>query len=200
MSDDWAGPIELATHAAALIEAIRTGRAVPAGRLFGLPNCPATTTGLTWPARLPSLAYRQRPSPVGWRVAGGPQPLPRAATTPLPAVLARNGDHVVADQRESRSQSGSIGQIRSVPSCAEPIGPIAVWRAVRPYATRPLARPRTGWHVVARNCPAARHAPEVMCYVSRSSVRASFLNTLGSTPHPLDTGGRGLPPTDAAVP
>ena len=40
MSDDWAGPIELATHAAALIEAIRTGRAVPAGRLFGLPELP----------------------------------------------------------------------------------------------------------------------------------------------------------------
>ncbi len=40
MSDDWTEPIELATHATALIEAIRTGRAVPAGRLFGLPELP----------------------------------------------------------------------------------------------------------------------------------------------------------------
>ena len=40
MSNDWTEPIELATHAIALIEAIRTGRAVPTGRLFGLPELP----------------------------------------------------------------------------------------------------------------------------------------------------------------
>jgi hypothetical protein len=40
MSADRAESIELATHASALIEAIRTGRAVPAGRLFGLPELP----------------------------------------------------------------------------------------------------------------------------------------------------------------
>ena len=40
MNDAGTGPIELATHATALAEAIRTGRAVPAGRLFGLPELP----------------------------------------------------------------------------------------------------------------------------------------------------------------
>ena len=40
MSDIGIGSIELEAHAAALGEAIRGGRAVPAGRLFGLPELP----------------------------------------------------------------------------------------------------------------------------------------------------------------
>ena len=74
MSDDWAGPIELATHAAALIEAIRTGRAVPAGRLFGLPELPgddywldmAGATAVTGipPKTITSWLARGRPAPA----------------------------------------------------------------------------------------------------------------------------------------
>ena len=40
MNAPGTGHIELAAHAAALAEAIRTGGVVPAGRLFGLPELP----------------------------------------------------------------------------------------------------------------------------------------------------------------
>jgi len=40
MSDARTGHIELAAHASALAEAVRAGRAVPAGRLLGLPELP----------------------------------------------------------------------------------------------------------------------------------------------------------------
>ena len=169
MSDDWTEPIELATHATALIEAIRTGRAVPAGRLFGLPELPGDDywldmAGATAVTGIPPKTI------TSWLARGRRPATPSpATTTPLPAVLARNGDHVVADERESRSRSASIGQIRSVPSRAEPTGPIAVWRAVRPYATRPLAPSRTGWHVAARHCPAARRSQR-LCAISRDRV------------------------------
>ena len=90
MSGDWTEPIELATHATALIEAIRTGRAVPAGHLLRL-ELPGNGS--------PSLEHGRRDC-RHWHTAkdhhqlagawqAGPQPLPRAATTPLPAVLAQ---------------------------------------------------------------------------------------------------------------
>jgi hypothetical protein len=41
MSEPGRGRIELAAHAAALAEAVRAGAAVPAGRLFGLPELSA---------------------------------------------------------------------------------------------------------------------------------------------------------------
>ena len=40
MDNTGSGSIELQAHAAALGEAIRDGKAVPAGRLFGLPELP----------------------------------------------------------------------------------------------------------------------------------------------------------------
>ena len=69
MDNTGSGSIELQAHAAALGEAIRDGKAVPAGRPSACPNCPATTTGSTWPARPPLQVSLRRPSPAGWPAA-----------------------------------------------------------------------------------------------------------------------------------
>jgi hypothetical protein len=120
MKDAGTGPIELATHATALAEAIRTGGAVPAGRLFGLPELPGDDYWLDMAGATASTGIPPK-TITGWLagwLAGsrrpGPQPLPGSATTSLPAVLAREGDHIVAYQRTSRSRAARSGQITPV--------------------------------------------------------------------------------------
>jgi hypothetical protein len=65
------GYIELAAHASALTEAVRAGRTVPKGRLFGLPELPGDdywvdTAGATAITGIPPKTIS------GWLARGGP--------------------------------------------------------------------------------------------------------------------------------
>jgi hypothetical protein len=71
MSDDWTGPIELAAHAAALIEAIRNGRVVAAGRLFGLPELPGDDYWLDMAGATAVTGVRPK-TITSWLARGGP--------------------------------------------------------------------------------------------------------------------------------
>jgi hypothetical protein len=71
MSDTWTGSIELAAHAAALAEAIRTGRAVPAGRLFGLPELPGDDYWLDMAGATAVTGILPK-TITGWLARGGP--------------------------------------------------------------------------------------------------------------------------------
>jgi hypothetical protein len=71
MSDADTSHIELAAHAIALAEAIRTGEAVPAGRLFGLPELPGEgywldMAGATATTGIPPKTI------TSWLARGGP--------------------------------------------------------------------------------------------------------------------------------
>jgi hypothetical protein len=71
MNDAGTGPIELATHATALAEAIRTGGAVPAGRLFGLPELPGDDYWLDMAGATASTGIPPK-TITGWLARGGP--------------------------------------------------------------------------------------------------------------------------------
>lgn len=72
--------IELQAQAAALSEAIRDGRTVPAGRLFGLPELPADDYWLDM-AGAAAVTGTQPKTISGWLARGGPVrnpfPVPR---------------------------------------------------------------------------------------------------------------------------
>ena len=80
MSDARTGHVELAAHATALAEAVRTGSVVPAGRLLGLPELPgddywldmAGATALTGIAPKTISSWLARGGPVR-----NPFPVPR---------------------------------------------------------------------------------------------------------------------------
>jgi hypothetical protein len=80
MSDPGAERIELAAHARALAEAVRTGKTVPAGRLFGLPELPGDDYWLDM-AGATALTGIQPKTITGWLARGGPVrnpfPMPR---------------------------------------------------------------------------------------------------------------------------
>jgi len=65
------GSIELQAHAAALGEAIRDGRAVPAGRLFGLPDLPGDDYWLDM-AGATAITGRPPKTITSWLARGGP--------------------------------------------------------------------------------------------------------------------------------
>ncbi len=71
MSDTRAGSIELAAHATALAEAIRTGKAVPAGRLLGLPELPGDDYWLDM-AGATAVTGVPPKTITGWLARGGP--------------------------------------------------------------------------------------------------------------------------------
>jgi hypothetical protein len=79
MSDDWTGPVELAAHANALAEAIRSGGAVPAGRLFGLPELPGGDCWLDIAGATASTGVPPK-TITSWLARGGPvrNPFPSA--------------------------------------------------------------------------------------------------------------------------
>jgi hypothetical protein len=95
-------------------------RAVPAGRLFGLLELPGDNYWLDMVGATASTGIPPK-TITGWLARGGPvrNPPPGSVTTPLPAVLAREGDHIVAYQRTNRSRSARSGQITPVIGCGE---------------------------------------------------------------------------------
>ena len=187
MSDARTGHIELAAHANALAEAVRAGRAVPAGRLFGLPELPGDDY---WLDMAGATADHRHPAEDHHQLAGprraGPQSLPRSAAASLPAVLARDRDHLVAGQRESRGCTCEhlLDQVSLHPrgihrSRSDLAGRTPSWRSV-------LRRVHARAHVMTHHCPymstpyASDQAPG-----ARPRFRAKCLNRLGSTPDAL---------------
>jgi hypothetical protein len=71
MSDAKTGHIELAAHASALAEAVRAGRAVPAGRLLGLPELPGNDYWLDT-AGVIALTGIPPKTISSWLARGGP--------------------------------------------------------------------------------------------------------------------------------
>jgi hypothetical protein len=71
MSHQETGRIELATRAAVLAEAARTGRAVPAGRLLGLPELPGDDYWVDM-AGATALTGIPPKTITGWLARGGP--------------------------------------------------------------------------------------------------------------------------------
>jgi hypothetical protein len=71
MSSPGTGQIELAGHARALAEGIRAGRAVPAGRLFGLPELPGDDCWLDM-AGVTAITGIPPKTITGWLTRGGP--------------------------------------------------------------------------------------------------------------------------------
>jgi len=71
MSDPGAHRIELAAHARGLAEAVRAGKAVPAGRLFGLPELPGDDYWLDM-AGTTALTGIPPKTITGWLARAGP--------------------------------------------------------------------------------------------------------------------------------
>ena len=71
MDDTGSGSIELQAHAAALSEAIRDGRPVPAGRLFGLPELPGDDCWLDM-AGAAAITGAPPKTITSWLARGGP--------------------------------------------------------------------------------------------------------------------------------
>jgi hypothetical protein len=71
MSNSASRRIELAAHARALADDIRAGRAVPAGRLFGLPELPGDDYWLDM-AGTTALTGIPPKTITGWLARGGP--------------------------------------------------------------------------------------------------------------------------------
>jgi hypothetical protein len=71
MPSSGTSPIELTTHASALAQAIRSGRAVPAGRLFGLPELPGDDYWLDMAGATAFTGIPPR-TITSWLARGGP--------------------------------------------------------------------------------------------------------------------------------
>ena len=71
ISSTRAGHIELAAHASALAKAVRTGRAVPAGRLLGLPELPGNDHWVDM-AGATALTGIPPKTITSWLARGGP--------------------------------------------------------------------------------------------------------------------------------
>ena len=112
MSDDWTGPIELATHATALIEAIRTGRTVPAGRLFGLPELPGDDywldiAGATAVTGIPPKTI------TSWLARGRPVRNPFPPPQRLLYRLYWRGTEITSWQTREKAAAGQRASARS---------------------------------------------------------------------------------------
>lgn len=133
MSGDWTEPIELATHATALIEAIRTGRTVPAGRLFGLPELPGDDywldmAGATAVTGIPPKTI------TSWLARGGPVRNPFPAPQRLLYRLYWRGTEITSWQTREKAAAGQRASARSgqspaarnLPDPERPGGPYAL--------------------------------------------------------------------------
>jgi len=106
MSDPATGHIELAAHAAALAEAIRTGGAVPAGRLFGLPELPGDDYWVDM-AGATALTGIPPKTITSWLARGGPVRNPFPVPQRLLYRLHWRGSEIISWQaRETAAGRG----------------------------------------------------------------------------------------------
>ena len=108
MSDGWTGPVELAAHAAALAEAIRVGGAVPAGRLFGLPELPGDDywldiAGATAVTGVPPKTI------TSWLARGGPVRNPFPSPRRLLYRLYWRATEITSWQNREKAATGARG-------------------------------------------------------------------------------------------
>ena len=137
MDNTGSGSIELQAHAGALSEAIRDGRPVPAGALR-----PARTTRRRLLARHGRRGrHHGRATKDHHQLAGsrrpGPQPLPCSPPVLVPAVLAKDGDHLVAGQRACGSPADNV---RLRPNRDAPGNAVSDFGSEAGAATRPQIR------------------------------------------------------------
>ena len=138
-----------ARHCAGRSHSCRQGRT--RGPLLGLPELPGDDYWLDM-AGATALTGIPPKTITSWLARGGPVRNPFPVPQRLLYRLYWRGTEIASWQTREKAAAGQRAAARSGAPPAEggPTAAVAAWRAVRPYATRPLARPRTGWHVVAR--------------------------------------------------
>jgi hypothetical protein len=106
------GHMELATHATALAEAIRTGRAVPAGRLFGLPELPGDDY---WLDMAGATAFTGIPPKTitSWLARGGPVRNPFPVPQRLLYRLYWRGTEITSWRTREKAAAGERAAARS---------------------------------------------------------------------------------------
>jgi hypothetical protein len=105
MSDAGTGPVELAAHAAALAEAIHTGKAVPAGRLLGLPELPGDDHWLDM-AGATALTGIPPKTITSWLTRGGPVRNPFPVPQRLLYRLYWRGTEITSWQTKENAVAG----------------------------------------------------------------------------------------------
>lgn len=101
MSEESTEPVELAAHATVLADAIRAGRAVPAGRLFGLPELPGDDYWLDM-AGVTAITGIPPKTITSWLVRGGPARNPFPAPQRLHYRLYWRGTQITSWQAKEK--------------------------------------------------------------------------------------------------
>ena len=166
MSDYGTGLNRVPTHARALIEAIRMA-GLSQRAAFGLPELPGDDYRLDMAGRPPSRHTTKDHHQLAGARRTGPQPLPPPATILVPAVLARKGDHVVADQRACGSPADNV---RLRPNRDAPGNAVSDFGSEAGAASRPQMRSDTV-NVVAPNGVNSPYAAYQRPYSSGRGVR-----------------------------
>jgi hypothetical protein len=105
MSDAGTGPVELAAHATALAEAIHNGKAVPAGRLLGLPELPGDDYWLDM-AGATALTGIPPKTITSWLTRGGPVRNPFPVPQRLLYRLYWRGTEITSWQTKENAVAG----------------------------------------------------------------------------------------------
>lgn len=121
MSEDSTEPVKLAAHATVLADAIRTGRAIPAGRLFGLPELPGDDYWLDM-AGATAITGIPPKTITSWLVRGGPARNPFPAPHRFLYRLYWRGKQITSWQARERATASHRAPARSGQSpAAEPL-------------------------------------------------------------------------------
>ena len=121
MSEDWTEPVELAAHATVLADAIRAGRVVPAGRLFGLPELPSDDYWLDM-AGATAITGIPPKTITSWLARGGPARNPFPIPHRFLYRLYWRGTQITSWQARERATASQRAPARSGQSpAAEPL-------------------------------------------------------------------------------
>ena len=112
MSDDWTGPVELEAQATVLADAIRAGRAVPAGRLFGLPELPGDDYWLDM-AGATAITGIPPKTITSWLARGGPARNPFPTPHRLHYRLYWRGTQITSWQARDKAAASQRTPARS---------------------------------------------------------------------------------------
>lgn len=112
MGEDWTRPAELAARATVLTDAIRSGRAVPAGRLFGLPELPGDDYWLDM-AGTTAITGIPPNTITSWLARGGPTRNPFPAPRRLLYRLYWRGTQVTSWQAREKAAADLRAPARS---------------------------------------------------------------------------------------
>ena len=112
MDNTGSGSIELQAHAAALGEAIRDGKAVPAGRLFGLPELPGDDYWLDM-AGATAITGKPPKTITSWLARGGPVRNPFPVPRRLLYRLYWRGSEITSWQDKEKATTAGRSAARS---------------------------------------------------------------------------------------